>query len=65
MYLDVVQVPGLHYERHIPLGDLIDISKKVKQNKKHRKSDTNTEKSDTNTDTTYWVENPLLRRCSV
>ena len=58
MYLEVVQIPGLHYERHIPLGDLIDISKKVKQNRKRRKSDTKT-------DTTYWIENPLLRRSSI
>ena len=58
MYLDTVQIPGLYFEKDIPLGDLIDLSKKVKQNKVRRKSDAEKDK-------TYWVKNPLLRRVSI
>ena len=58
MYLEVVQAPGLCHRKNIPLGDLIDLSKKVMQNKQRRKSESTNEK-------TYWVNNPLLRRCSI
>ena len=58
MYLEIVQAPGLCHKKNIPLGDLIDISKQVLHNKQRRKSDSSSEK-------TYWVNNPLLRRCSI
>ncbi len=57
MYLEIAQIPGMQHNKDIPLGDLIELSKKIKQNRRRRTSDTK--------DNTYWVKNPLLRRVSI
>lgn len=57
IYKQIVRFPGIQFDKEIALGDLIEISKQVKENKARRKSDVD--------DKRYWVHNPLLRRVSI
>ena len=58
MYLEMVQLPHMHFDKKIPFGDLLEVSQKVKEDKTRRNSDPDQ-------GIKVWVNNPLVRRSSI
>jgi hypothetical protein len=58
MYLEIVQLPHIYFEKKIPFGDLLEASKQVKEDKTRRKSDPDQ-------GIKVWINNPLVRRSSI
>ena len=58
MYLEMVQLPHIYFEKKIPFGDLLEASKQVKEDKTRRKSDPDQ-------GIEVWINNPLVRRSSI